>query len=142
MSHTLPAVPNAEMDAICARKNTITERIRAVDPFVALEARFHVDDPTYWAALRLAAVRRDYYDALAHVRCTHESTELRLEWLDAIVDCEPWSVAQLESEIEFAIRHQLPHDAFIAWAHACIDDATWEALRTARRQLAGKVDRG
>jgi len=156
MSHTtIPAVPAVEdliaalvqlsesnpeqhhyheMDMICARKNALTERIRSVDPLAALAAP---DLPIYWAALRLAATRKDIYDALAHVRCIHDPVSLRLDWLDAIVDVDPKVIAALEPEIEAAIAARRSHDVFVAWAHACHDDEAWEVLRAARTMLGG-----
>ena len=139
MSHTnLPALayPVSDIDMICARKNALTERIRSVDPIAMLDAP---DLPIYWAALRLAATRRDIYDAMAHVRCLHEPVSLRLDWLDQVVDVDPLVVEALEPGIETAIAARRHHDVFVAWAHACHDDEAWEVLRNARLTLAGRT---
>lgn len=133
MNQITPSYP--DMESLVARKNAITARIRAVNPVEALEARDRIPETTFWIALRLAATRRDLFDGLAHVRCLHERTEIRVEWLARVLESQESSIDVVA--IEAAIACGGSHPAFVAWAHACIDDEIWEVVSAARRILGG-----
>jgi hypothetical protein len=128
----------AEIMAICERKNAITERLRSVDPVAALEAPETVDPDVFWAALALAAGRKDLFDGLAHVRMFHEATPVRVDALACLLAADPVLVAELGVRVDAAIAERRHDEVFLVWAHACVDDDTWELLRVARHQLGSR----
>lgn len=130
-----PEYSRAEIQAICDRKNAITECVRAVDPVAALNADAEVDPDLFWAALALAATRRDLFDGLAHVRLLHDPRPVRVDALACVMAVDAATLLELGARVERSIAERSHDDVFVVWAHACTSDDTWEILRTARSQL-------
>lgn len=135
ISTTSPEYSRAEMKAICDRKNAITERIRSVDSATARTAGATVDPNVFWAALALAASRKDLYDGLAHCRAIHDPTFVRVDALAMILDADAALVAELAQRADAAIDARCDDQIFWVWAYACSHDETWQILHEARAQL-------